>query len=175
MLLCVNLKKKILQSSITRFSLKINFLKFHWNLPGASGGQWGWGWGCGWGAFQRWWPPSAMWAGPLIFYGHHRICLHNPIFSNLELCAACWAHFMCHHELWPTSVSHPFSLSSSWGLTWGKYYQNIIIPVFRLILQNFAFPGCFSYILFCRYIFSSLSSGRVVIAVCDFVSVQGTS
>ena len=36
-------------------------------------------------------------------------CLKNPIFSNLGLCAACCAHFMCHHEFRPTSVSHPFS------------------------------------------------------------------
>ena len=41
------------------------------------------------------------------FCDHHRGCLNNPIFSNLGLCAACWAHFMCHHELWPISVSHP--------------------------------------------------------------------
>ena len=49
----------------------------------------------------------------VLYYGHHRGCLNNPIFSNLGLCAACWAHFMCHHELWPTSVSHPFSSLNS--------------------------------------------------------------
>ena len=43
--------------------------------------------------------------------GHHRGCLSNPIFSNLGLCAACWTHFMCHHELWPTSVRQSFSFS----------------------------------------------------------------
>ena len=32
-----------------------------------------------------------------------------PTFSNFGLYAACWANFMCHHELWPTPVSHPFS------------------------------------------------------------------
>ena len=65
----------------------------------------------GWrlGAFLRWCPPSTISVGPLIFHGHHRGCLNNPIFSNFGLCAACWAHFVCHHELWPTSVSHPFS------------------------------------------------------------------
>ena len=25
-----------------------------------------------------------------------------PSFSNLGLCAVCWAHFMCHHKLWPS-------------------------------------------------------------------------
>ena len=131
--------------------------------------------GGGLGAFLRWWPPSAMWVGPLIFYGRHWRCVNNPIFSDLGWCAACWAHFMCPHELWPTSVSHPFSSLNSLGLSGGKYYQKIIIPILRLILQNFAFPGCFSFILFYRYIFSLLSSGWVVVAVYDSVSVQGTS
>ena len=55
---------------------------------------------------------------------------------------------MCHHELWPISVSHPFcSLNSSLGFAAGKHYQKITIPIFRLVLQNFAIPGCFSYIL----------------------------
>ena len=116
------------------------------------------GWGLG--AFLKWWPPSTIWADPLIFHGHHWGCLNNPIFQNLGLCAACWAHFMCHHELWPTSVSHPFSsLNSYLGLTGGKYYQKITIPIFRLVLQHFALPGCFPYILFYRYIFSLLPSG----------------
>ena len=62
-------------------------------------------------------------AGPLIFfYGHHWGCLNNPVFSNLGLCAARWAHFMCHHELWPTSVSHLFFfLNSSLCLAGGKH------------------------------------------------------
>ena len=40
-------------------------------------------------------------------------CLTDPIFSNLRSYAACWVHIMCHHELWPTSASHPFSSLSS--------------------------------------------------------------
>ena len=133
---------------------------------------------CGWGlgAFLRWWPPSTMWAGPLSFYGHHRGCLNNPIFSNLGLCAACWAHFMCHHELWPTSLGHPFYfLNSSWGLTRGKHYQKITIGIFRFVLQNFTIPGYFPYILFYSCLFSFFSSGWFVIAVCGSISVQGTS
>ena len=101
---------------------------------------------CGWGsgAFLRWWPPSAMWAGPLIFYGHHRECLNNPIFSDLVLCAVCWALFMCHYELWSTSVGHPLSFfNSSLGLTGGKHYQKITIAIFRFVPQNFTIPGNF--------------------------------
>ena len=55
---------------------------------------------------------------------------------------------MCHHELWPTSVSHPFSsLNSSSGCGGGKHYQKITIPIFRLVLQNFAIPGCLYFFL----------------------------
>ena len=100
-------------------------------------------------------------------------CLNNPIFSNLGLCAACWTCFMSHHQLWPTSVIHPCSsLNSSLGFAGGKHYQKITIPIFRLVLQNVAIPCCFPY---CRYLFSLLSSGLFVIAVCGSISVQGTS
>ena len=106
----------------------------------------------GLGAFRRRWPPSAIWAGHLIFYGHHRGCLNNPIVSNLRLRAAYWARFKCHHELCPTSVSHPFSfLNSSLGLG-GRHYQKITIAIFRLVLQNFAIPGYFPYIIFYNYL-----------------------
>ena len=99
-----------------------------------------------------------------------------PSFSNFRLCAAYWAHFMCHHELWLTSVSHLFSsLNSSSDSAGGKDYQKTTIPIFRLILQNFAIPGYFPYIIFYSCLFSLLSSAWFVIAVCGFISVQGTS
>ena len=104
---------------------------------------------------------------------HHRECLNNSIFFNLMLCAACWAHSVCHHELWPISVSHPFSsLNSSLGLTGGKYYQKITVSIFRLVLQNFSLLGCFPYILSYSYLFSLLPSGWFVIAVCGCISVR---
>ena len=94
-------------------------------------------------------------------------------FSYLGLCAACCAHFICHHELWPTSVSHPFSsLNSPLGFAGGKHYRKITIPIFRFVLQNFALPGCFPYFFFYRYIFSLLSSGWFVIALCGSISVR---
>ena len=72
------------------------------------------------------------------------------------------AHFTCHHELWPISVSHSFSfLNSCFGLAGGIHYQKITIPVFR-VLQNFAIPGYLPYILFSCYILSLLSSGWFV-------------
>ena len=71
--------------------------------------------------------------------GHHRGCLNNLTFSNGGLCLACWAHVMCHHEVWPTSVTH-------------QKYHKTIIPMFRLILQNFTFPGYLPCILVYRYL-----------------------
>ena len=51
---------------------------------------------------------------------HHKGCLNDPTFLNLRLCAAFWAQFMCHHELWPTSESHPFSFHSRSSVLWIK-------------------------------------------------------
>ena len=125
------------------------------------------------GAFLRLWPASAMLAAPLIYFGHHRGCLNNPISSNLGLCAACWARFMCDHELWSTSLSHPFSsLNNSLDFAGGKHYQKITILICRLVLQNPAIPCYFPYILFYRYLFSLLSSGWFVIAVCGSIWVR---
>ena len=71
---------------------------------------------------------------------------------------------MYHHELWPISVSHPFSsLNSFLGFAGGKHYQEITIHIFRLVLQNFAIPGCFLYIIFYHYLFCLFSSGWFLI------------
>ena len=59
------------------------------------------------------------------------------------------------HQLWPTSVSHPFPLhGSSLGLTGEKCYQKTDIPFFKLILQNFVFSWVFFLILFSIAVFS---------------------
>ena len=60
-----------------------------------------------------------------------------------------------HHRAAHNPADNPFSfLNSSLGFAGGKYYQKIIIPVFRLVLLNFAIPGNFPHILFYSYIFS---------------------
>ena len=111
-----------------------------------------------------------------LFKFHHQGYLNNPIFSNVGLCAACWAQFVHYQELWPTSVSHPFfSISCSLGLDGGKHYQKITIPIFRLLFQTVALLACFHCILFCSCLFSSIPSGLYVIAVCGCISVQRTS
>ena len=54
-----------------------------------------------------------------LFKYHHGGCLNNSVFSNLGLYATFWACFMCHHELWPSSVSHPISSLNSSLAHWG--------------------------------------------------------
>ena len=42
----------------------------------------------------------------------------------------------------------------------------------KLVLQNFAIPGCFPCILFCHYLFFLPCSGCLVIARCGSISVR---
>ena len=60
-------------------------------------------------------------------------------------------------------------MNSALGLAGGKHYQKITIPIFRPVLQNFAFLGCFPDILCCSY-YSLLPSGWFVIAACCSIS-----
>ena len=119
------------------------------------------------------WAPSAMWAGPLIYLwpgttGYAWIIPSSRIWDYVLHVE----QISCAITNWPTSVSQPFSsLNSSLGFAGGKHHQKIIIPIFRLIFQNFAIPGCFPHIIFYCYIFSLLSSGWFVIAVCYSISV----
>ena len=113
---------------------------------------------------------STMHGSPLIYLWTP--LGNNHIFSNLWLCAACWAHFMCHHNLWPTSVSHLFSsLNSSLGFAGRKYYQKITIPIFRLVLKKISVTGCFPSI-FLSLSFLLTFFWLFVIAVCGSISVR---
>ena len=66
---------------------------------------------------------------------------------------------------------------------WWKHYHKIIIPIFGLVLQNFAFPGYFPYIFSCdqaalQTVFSVCPSVRL--SVCpshlfDYVPIIGSS
>ena len=85
------------------------------------GGGGGGGGGAG-GAFLRWW--HHVGGSFNLFMAYTGGVWIKLIFSNMWLCAVCWAHFTGHHELWPTSVGQPFSfLNGSWGLTGGNHYQ----------------------------------------------------
>ena len=70
--------------------------------------------------------------------------------------ATCCAHFMWRRELWPASVSHPFSSLNcgSLGFAGEKQYQKITVHIFDLFFK--IIPGYFPYILFYRYLFSLL-------------------
>ena len=114
--------------------------------------------------------------GGSFIYGHQRGCLNYPIFPNLGLCVPCCAHFMCHHELWPTPMSHDFSFpTSSLVFAGGKHYQKVNLPIFRLVLKNFAIQGCSPYILSNYYISPYYLPKFTILAnmfVCRFVTCQ---
>ena len=85
-------------------------------------------------------------------------------FEFKVICCVCWAHFICNHELWPTSASHPFSfLSSSFGLAGGKYYQKTTISIFfKILLSRVAFfTHVFHFIPLFLLIFFWLGYGSV--------------
>ena len=84
------------------------------------------------------------------------------------VCAACWTHFTCHHELWPISVSRPFSfLSSSLGLVTRKSLSLSIDLFFKSVLLLFEI----AFLILCVILNISPSPGWVFIAVCGSVSV----
>ena len=61
-----------------------------------------------------------------------------------------WARFMCHHELWSTSMSHPSSsIRCSSGLAAGKLYQKLSSLSLLLSLSDIFFK--ILLILFHRY------------------------
>ena len=131
--------------------------------------------GWGWRLSLRWWSPSNMCVSDScnLFKYHRRDIWIIPYFE-FGLCATFWARFMCHQEVWPTSVNHSFSFpNNSLCLAGRKHYHKIYIPIFRL-LQNFALPGRILYILL-LHLFSLFSSGCFVFAQCGSTSVQGTS
>ena len=114
------------------------------------------GWGSG---LLRCWSPSTMWAGSLIFQYHHWGCLNNPIFSNLGLCATCWAHFMCHQELWPALASHPFS--SLFRPCWRKILQKNYYPYLKTCSSKFCSSKLLSVYSFWRFFFSHFPTSRI--------------
>ena len=124
--------------------------------------------------FLRWWPTSAMWAIPLHFLSATIVDVWIIPSFQYGVLSCTYACFMCHHEWWPTAMSHPFSfLDSSLGLAGGTHNQKNVIPIFRLALQKFAILGRFPYILCSSCYFSLFSSGWVLIAVWGSISVQG--
>ena len=104
-----------------------------------------------------------------FFKCHHHGCLDNPIFSNLGLCTACWAHSMCHEALWSTPVNRLLSSFNNFqGLVGGKHSHKI--NIFRLVLQYFPFQV--SVIIYCVLSACSPYFLLVGFAVCYSISVK---
>ena len=84
------------------------------------------------------------------------ICVTRPqwvdLFSHLfefqEPCAACWAHLVCDHELWPSSMSRPCS-SSQWFFRpySRKHYNKLLLLSVDLSSKILLFHVAF--LLFC--------------------------
>ena len=102
------------------------------------------------------------------------------VWGYMWLCAACWVHFMCHHKLWLTSVTHPFPLSIALKALLEKNITRKLPSLsLDVFLKNLLFQFFFPYIL-CHPIISHqllksiLSSSWFVIAVCGSISAQAT-
>ena len=113
-------------------------------------------WVGGRGLFLRWWPPSTMWVGPLIFSNATTRDVWI-VRSCLRICGYVLhvKHISCditncgqHQWIIPS----PFSIAL-YALLDENITRKITIPTFRLVLQNFAVSGCFSFIL-CYFIIS---------------------
>ena len=99
---------------------------------------------------------KGTWLGPTV------LCIYNLVSMTLfsadfdqgchcfefGLCAACWANFVCHHELLPTSMSHCFSfLNSSLGVVGGKHCQKMLSLSLNLFSKSLLFYVAF--LIFC--------------------------
>ena len=104
-----------------------------------------------------------------LFKYHLRGCLINYFFSNLGLCATCWARFMCHHESWPTSVI--LLLSVALNAFPEEIFPEIHYHIFRLVLQNFALPWLLSWYLFLSLCF--LLTFPWLVCCCSCISMWG--
>ena len=73
-------------------------------------------------------------------------------------------YIMCHHEVWPTSVSHPFSLNSLLCLAGGKNTRKLLSLSLDLFFKIFLFQVTFfySFPLLQLYLFSLLW-GKIMI------------
>ena len=98
--------------------------------------------------FLKWWPTWSVWAGFLIFAS--AITKYVWIIRSFRI----WGYLL-HVETFHESsrivvniCESPLRNSSLW-LAGEKHNQKFIIPIFRLVLQNFALPGCFRHTLCC--------------------------
>ena len=93
--------------------------------------------------------------GPLIF-SRFKGCVNNPFFSNFRLYSACWARFMCHHEMWPTLVvihcPLPIALYALMEENITRKLPSLYLGLFFILLYHAALLFLFFY----HYLFSFL-------------------
>ena len=97
--------------------------------------------------FLRWWHPFNLVDGSCdLPKCHHLGCLNNPSW-NLGLCAVCCAHFMCHHELWPLSLSHTFSSHSRFRPCWRKTLPDLFFKILLFVIVFLLFCTILLFLL----------------------------
>ena len=109
---------------------------------------------------------STMWAAPLIYFGHRRGCQIWDYVPHVEHVSCVITNCGQHQWVIP-SLSIGLQVLLEENTT-----RKITIPIFRLVLHNFAIPGYFPYILFYCCLFSLLSSGWFVVVVCGSISAR---
>ena len=131
-----------------------------------------------WVQIMAWrWPGGKPLYEPMMVRLPMYIWVTQPQLILISQCFLCTFNVLLRIVANSTESSLLFSQfkNSLLGLAGGKHYQKIIIPIFRLVPQNFALPCCFLYILCYPIYLFLLSSGWVVITVCGSISVQGIS
>ena len=107
------------------------------------------------------------WGKQSIMWRPYRAKMHTYLQQNIVGCSYLHNFNIVAYCLFRLLSFHITSFAGE------KHSQKIIIPIYRLVLQNFAIPGYFPYILFYCYLFSLLSSVWFVIAVvCGSISVR---
>ena len=126
----------------------------------------------GLGDFLMWWPPSTMWADPLIYLW--------PSTGDVWIIPPLWIwDYVLHVSCVITNCGQhqwaiPSPLNSSLGFAGGKHNQKLLSLsldlFFKILLFQVAFLTFFSIAIFSPYFFSAW----FLIAVCGSISVQGT-
>ena len=104
--------------------------------------------------FLRWWPPSTIWAGPVIFLWLPPGCLNNPIFPNLVLYVE---HISCGI---PNCGQHQWAIPSLFLIALEALLEEIIARkllslsldlFFKILLFQVTFLIFFSRAVFSPY------------------------
>ena len=108
--------------------------------------------GLGLETFPRWWPPSTMWACPLIFsWPPPGMAEQSHLLEFGVMCCMLSTFHVSPRIVAKVSESSlPLSLNSPLGVAGGKYHKKITLPnlFFKILLFQAAFRIFFSIVIF---------------------------